>query len=217
MAYTHCFFDLDGTVVNSAPGITSSVQYALSKCGIEPPDASELLGFIGPSLMYGFSHFYNMNEEDARRAVNYYREIYSAGGMFKCEPYAGIRELLEALTSNGIVCVLATGKPHIYANQILKHWELDRYFSFVSGPELDGTRDPKHEVIAYAMENLGLTDPSKILMIGDRDNDVLGAKHHGMDCAGVLWGFGSREELLTAGAKAVYTSPMELQKAILNG
>ena len=215
MKYTHCFFDLDGTLVNSAPGITSSVQYALQKCGIEPPPAEELLGFIGPSLMYGFSHFYNMNEEESRRAVNFYREIYTAGGMFKCEPYGGIRALLDALREKGIVCVLATGKPHIYANQILKHWKLDDYFSFVSGPELDGTRDPKHEVIAYAMEHLHLTDVSKILMIGDRDNDVLGAKHHGMDCAGVLWGFGTREELLGAGAIAVYDSPKALQNAIL--
>lgn len=215
MKYTHCFFDLDGTLVDSAPSITSSVQYALQKCGIEPPPAQELLCFIGPSLMYSFSHFFHMSEEESRRAVDYYREIYSAGGMFKCEPYEGIKALLDALRANDITCVLATSKPHIYANQILKHWNLDEYFRFVSGPELDGTRDPKDEVIAYAMEHLHLNDPSKILMIGDRSHDVLGAKKNKMDCAGVLWGFGTQEELLSAGAIAVYDTPKALQNALL--
>ncbi len=216
MKYTHCFFDLDGTLVDSSAGITASVQYALKKCGLQPPPAKELFCFIGPSLMYSFSHFYHMNEAESRRAVNYYREIYNTEGILRCQPYPGIFELLETLRANGIRCAVATGKPHVYANRILQHWRLDPYFDFVSGPELDGTRDPKQEVIAYAMEQLHLTDPSSVLMIGDRDHDVLGATANGMDCAGVLWGFGGKEELLKAGATALYDSPQSLLKALIS-
>lgn len=210
MHYTHAFFDLDGTITNSAPGITHSVQYALQKMGIEPPPTEKLLGFIGPPLTWGFSHFFGMNEEDSQRAVSYYREYYRAGGMLECEVYDGIKQTLSELQAAGIVCVLATCKPHLFASKILEHFSLDRYFSLVSGPEMDGTRGEKHEVIAHAMQSLGLTDPTRILMIGDRDNDVLGAARNGIDCAGVLWGFGSDRELSDAGAKFLCKEPLEL-------
>ena len=214
MKYTHLFFDLDGTVTNSAPGITHSVQYALQKSGIEPPPADQLHGFIGPPLTWGFSHFFGMNEEESKQAVVYYREYYRAGGMLECDVYDGIPKALEKLNEMGYVCVLATCKPHIYANPILQNFGLDKYFSLVSGPELDGTRGEKHEVIAHAMEILGLTDPKKILMIGDRDNDVLGSAHHGIDCAGALWGFGSEEELTGAGAKLLCKTPAHLLEVL---
>lgn len=211
MQYTHVFFDLDGTVINSAPGITHSVQYALKKMGIEPPTADKLLGFIGPPLTWSFSHFFGMSNEESKRAVEFYREYYRAGGMLECQIYDGIPALLELLNNTGIVCVLATCKPHDFANAILAHYGLDRYFAFVSGPEMDGTRGEKHEVIAHAMQALGLTDPSLILMVGDRDNDVLGAAHHGIDCAGALWGFGSADELTGAGAKIICRTPADVQ------
>ena len=215
MRYTHAFFDLDGTLTDSAQGIVHSVQYALRGMGIDPPPDEALTGFIGPPLLWGFSHYFGMTEEESQRAVALYREYYTAGGMLENRVYEGLPELLEALTDVGVTCVLATSKPHVYASAILRHFGLDRYFSFVSGPELDGTRDPKHEVIAYAMEHLHLTDPSKILMIGDRDNDAIGASYHGMDCVGALWGFGTQKELLDAGAIAVYDSPSALHKALL--
>ena len=210
MNYTHCFFDLDGTVIDSSPGITQSVQYALRKCGLEAPPANELLGFIGPALSWSFSHFFGMDSEESARAVSYYRENYRAGGMLHCRVYDGLESLLQQLTAIGVVCVLATCKPHCFANQILQHFGLDRYFAFVSGPELDGTRGEKHEVIAYAMEQLGLTDPTKILMIGDRASDVTDAKRLGVDGAGVLWGFGSKEELTEVGAVALCQAPAEI-------
>ena len=210
MKYTHCFWDLDGTVIDSSPGITQSVQYALRKSGIESPPADELLGFIGPALSWSFSHFFGMNEADSQRAVAYYRENYRAGGMLNCRVYDGIEALLERLTQGGIVCVLATCKPHCFANAILQHFGLDRFFTFISGPELDGTRGEKHEVIAYAMEQLGLTDPSEILMIGDRASDVTDAKMLGVDAVGVLWGFGTKKELTDAGAVALCSSPEQI-------
>ena len=210
MKYTHCFFDLDGTVTNSAPGITHSVQYALKKSGIQPPPQSQLLGFVGPPLVWSFSHFFGRSREESLRAVDYYREYYRAGGMLECEVYGGIPELLRELNAQGVICVLATCKPHVYANTILEHFDLAKYFSFVSGPELDGTRNEKHEVIAYAMEHLKLSDPKRILMIGDRDNDVLGSARHGIPCAGVLWGFGDREELTSSGAAFLVEQPADI-------
>ena len=215
MKYTHCFFDLDGTVIDSSPGITHSVQYALEHMGITPPPAETLYGFIGPSLMWGFSNFYHMDEENSRRAVALYRENYSARGMYECTPYEGIEALLRALNDAHIVCVLATCKPHIYANGILRHLHLDRYFAFVSGPELDGTRDSKEEVIAYAAKHLGICDLTRSAMIGDRGSDMVGATHHAMDALGVLWGFGEREELEKAGADAICSTVSELSSMLL--
>lgn len=215
MKYRYCFFDLDGTVTDSAPGITHSVQYALKKRGIEPPPSSELLGFIGPPLVWSFSHFFGMSREESLAAVDAYREYYRAGGMLECTVYPGIPELLRTLHDAGIQCVLATCKPYVFANAILAHFDLLDSFVMVSGPEIDGTRNEKHEVIRYAMDQLAITDPSEILMIGDRDNDVLGARANGIDTYGVLWGFGSEQELMEAGAAACYRDAHSLGRAIL--
>ena len=157
-----------------------------------------------------------MNEEETQKALAFYRQYYTQKGITECEVYAGVEELLHALNQQGIVCAMATSKPHIFASEILKQKGLDRYFSFVAGPELDGTRNAKDEVIAYAMEQMHLSDPSKILMIGDRNHDTLGAKKHGLDAVGVLWGFGTREELLESGALAVFESAKELEDALLS-
>jgi phosphoglycolate phosphatase len=108
--------------------------------------------------------------------------------------------------------VLATCKPHEFANNIIKHFDLAKYFAYVSGPEMDGTRNEKHEVIEYALQNLGIPSPNAVLMVGDRRDDVVGAKKCNMDCVGVAWGFGTREELDDAGAKEVIAKPQELLK-----
>lgn len=210
MRYTYAFFDLDGTLTNSAPGITRSVQYALRKFGIKPPPEKHLTVFVGPPLAQSFSKYFGMDDEQSRTAVDYYREYYRAKGMLGNEVYEGIPSLLETLNARGVICVLATCKPHIFANKILSHFGLDKFFALVSGPELDGTRGEKHEVIAHAIEQMSIPDPRQILMIGDRDNDVLGAAHHAIDCAGVLWGFGSREELQEAGAKHLCALPHDV-------
>lgn len=214
MQYTHYFFDMDGTVINSAPGVTHSVSYALEKLGITPPPRDELLCFIGPPLEWSFSHFYGMDPETTKKALALYRECYSAGAIHECLVYDGIEALLKRVKATGGICVLATSKPHEFANPILSYLGLDKYFDFVSGPEMDGTRNAKAEVIAYAIEKMGLTDKSSILMIGDREHDTLGAKEAGVDCVGVLWGFGDADELLSTGAKAVYKTPGELADAI---
>ena len=210
MSYKYCFLDLDGTLVDSSPSITQSVQYALEKMGIEPPPAEELTCFIGPPLVDAFSKYAGMNYEDSVKATNYYREIYRAGNIFKCNVYDGIVTLLEALNRANIPCVLATCKPHEFANKILDYHDLSKYFAFVSGPEMDGTRNEKHEVISYAAEHLGISDLSKILMVGDHINDVNGARYHGIPCAGVRWGFGTEQQLLDAGAAYLCDTPADI-------
>lgn len=201
--YRYCFFDLDGTLTDSSAGILHSVTYALKKSGLTPPPEDQLFCFIGPPLVRAFAEFSGMTHEQALRAVTYYREYYPEKGIFECTVYPGIRALLERLRAEGTVCVLATCKPHVFAKRILEHFSLDEYFAFVSGPEFDGTRNEKGEVIAYAMEQLGIRDPKQVLMIGDRRDDVCGAAANGIDTAGAAWGFGSRKELEEAGAIAV--------------
>jgi len=215
MKYTHAFFDLDGTLTDSAPGIINSVAYALRKLGIQVPPKDQLTCFIGPPLSWSFSTYFGLNEAEAQRAVDTYREYYRAGGMLENSVYDGIPALLSRLKNDGIVCVVATSKPHIFANRILEHFSLNGYFSLVSGPELDGTRGEKDKVIAYALDRLGLHDTSKVLMIGDREHDVLGAKKISMDCAGVLWGFGSEDELVRAGATYLCHTPSDVAELFL--
>ena len=208
----YCFFDLDGTIVDSSRGIINSINYALRKMELPLFEAHETKDFIGPPLAAAFCKTRCLSEEDGLLALNYYRENYRAGGIFECDVYDGIRDLLDALKRAGVTCVLATCKPHEFAKQILVYHKLDRYFSFVSGPEMNGERGEKDEVIAYAVEKLKIDDASSVLMIGDRAGDVLGAKRNGMECAGALWGFGSEEELLEAGAVALCVHPLEILK-----
>lgn len=208
--YQYCFWDLDGTLTDSAPGITHSVRYAMEKMGQPLVPDKDLTCFIGPPLLYSFSHFLGLSPDDSQRAVDYYRECYRAGAMLECNVYGGVRETLEELNKRGVICVLATCKPHEFANRIIEHFDLKKYFSFVSGPEMDGTRNEKHEVIAYAMENLGIPSPDTVLMVGDRRDDVVGAARCQMDCVGVRWGFGTEEELREAGAVGIISRPDEL-------
>ena len=208
--YQYCFWDLDGTLTDSAPGITHSVRYAMEQMGKPVPPEKDLTCFIGPPLLYSFENYLGLSPKDSQTAVDHYRVCYRAGAMLECNVYDGVRETLEELNRRGIICVLATCKPHEFANKIIEHFDLKKYFSFVSGPEMDGTRNEKHEVIAYALENLGIPSPTSVLMVGDRRDDVVGAARCNMDCIGVEWGFGTREELVTAGAMQVISKPQEL-------
>ena len=207
---TYCFFDLDGTITDSAPGITGSVRYAMNKMGKALPDGLDLRCFIGPPLLYGFATFCGLSDTDAARAVELYRENYRAGGMLDCRVYDGITTVLDTLSKRGVTLVLATCKPHEFATRILAHFDLLHYFAFVSGPEMDGTRNTKAEVIAYALEHFNVTDKGSVLMVGDRADDVIGARANGIDCAGVLWGFGTREELERAGALTVLNETTDI-------
>lgn len=198
--YQNILFDLDGTLTDPGIGITNSAMYALEKWNIKVAERSELYKFIGPPLRDSFMNFYGFSEEQAKEAIVYYREYFKDKGIFENEVYPGIVELLQQLKASGKKIVLATSKPEEFAIRILKHFELFDYFDFVGGAYMDGIRNKKGEVIQYALESAGITDLSTTVMIGDREHDIIGAKENGLDSIGVLFGYGSREELTEAGA-----------------
>jgi phosphoglycolate phosphatase len=209
--YEYIFFDLDGTLTDPGIGITNSVAHALRRFGIEPPERQELYKFIGPPLRGSFAKYYGMSEEDSTLAVEYYREYYRDRGIFENRVYDGIREVLEKLTAEGKKLVLATSKPILYAHQILEHFDLSRYFYFEAGANMDDSRTNKADVIAFALDECKLWDKTdKILMVGDREHDVLGAKAHGIAALGVTFGYGSAEELKEAGASRIVDSPLDI-------
>ena len=210
----YIFFDLDGTLTDSGPGIVHSVAYALRKLGVEPPEPEKLRPFIGPPLLWSFAHFYGFDEEKCREGVRLYREYFTAGGMFENSVYPGIPEALERLRAAGFRLAVATSKPELFSKQIISHFGLDGSFEAVCGAAMDETRTEKADVIRYALETLGVT-AGESLMVGDREHDVLGAKAVGLSCVGALWGYGSREELTNAGASALAETPQEMTELIL--
>lgn len=201
--YDVLLFDLDGTLTDPSVGITNSVMYALRHMGVEPPERRALYKFIGPPLMDSFAQEYGFSQEEARQAISWYREYFQDRGIFENAPYPGIADVLHALRGTGKRLLVATSKPEIFARRILERFGLIDAFEFVAGANLDETRTRKHEVIAYALETCGICEKDSAVMIGDREHDVLGARREGLDCIGVLYGFGSREELLGAGAIAL--------------
>lgn len=211
----YIFFDLDGTLTDPMLGITSSVQYALAKFGISVRYLKELIPFIGPPLAQSFQQFYGFSEEQAKEAVEYYREYFSPKGIFENEIYPGIPQLLRALYDTGFDLAVTTSKPRVYAERILKHFGIDEYFTLVAGSELDGTRVKKDEVIRYALDAYGI-EGKKALMIGDRMHDMEGAAACGVESVGVLYGYGSREELTAAGAAHLVESVKELREFLFS-
>ena len=201
--YDIVLFDLDGTLIDSERGITNCATYALSKFGIRIDDPLTLRPFIGPPLFDSFSKTYGFSDEDALKAVGYYREHFKEKGIYEFTLYNGIEELLARLKSAGKTLILATSKYELYAKQIISHLGFDKYFSLSVGSCKDGSRAAKAEVIAYALETYGVTDYSRAVMIGDRKHDIIGAKQVGIDSIGVLYGFGTREELESHGATYV--------------
>lgn len=209
-AYEYCFFDLDGTIIDSSDGITHSVCYALDKFGISETDRNKLFAFIGPPLTDSFEQFYGFSGDRCMEAVKYYREYYRVKGIYENQVYHGLEEVLRELKQRGKVLVVATSKPEVFAREIIEYYHLDQYFDYVAGMELDGRRGTKAEVIEYALEICGVTDRTKVLMIGDRKYDMEGARSAGIDALGVLYGFGSRAELNLAGADYIAESVMDI-------
>ena len=206
------FFDLDGTLTDSAPGIIHSVQYALKKYGIEAEE-NDLRSFIGPPLVHSFQERFGFDHDKALEAVAYYREYFTAGGMFENSVYPGVEEMLQKLKEDGLMLAVATSKPELFSKQILEHFALTRYFDFIGGAAMDETRTTKVEVLSYALQELQV-DPAKAVMIGDRENDMEAASLLGTESIGVLYGYGSKEELANAGAKVFADTPMDICRII---
>ena len=211
----YILFDLDGTLTDPAEGITNSVAYALRRYGIEVSDNSTLNCFIGPPLTDSFEKFFGFSHEDAVDAVEVYREYYKPSGIFENKVYDGITDVLSRLKAAGKHVIMATSKPEFFACQIAEHFGFDCWFDLIAGSTLDGSRVKKHDVIEYALERYGITERDECIMIGDRLHDIEGAKKSMMKSIGVLWGYGSREELEAAGADFICESVADLFDMII--
>ena len=205
------YFDLDGTLTDPKPGITRSIQYALKQLDHHTiPTEDELTWCIGPPLRASFVTLLGA-DHSADRAVALYRERFADVGLYENGVYDGIGEVLTALCASGHRLFVATSKPHVFAERIIDHFGLRGHFERVFGSELDGTRVDKSHLLEYALKQASV-NPAKTLMIGDRSHDMVGARNNGMKGIGVLYGYGSRDELLGAGAEHVCATP----GAILN-
>ncbi len=211
--YDYILFDLDGTMTDPGVGITNSVAYALEKMGVTVEDKTPLYKFIGPPLMESFSQFYGFTPEQTEQAILYYREYYTDKGMFENVVYEGMEDLLKTLHATGKKLVVATCKLEEFAMQVLEHFDMAKYFHFIAGSSKDNTRIQKDEVIAYALETCGINKASAV-MIGDREHDILGAKKTGLDVIGVLYGYGSKDELANAGATVFAETVGDIQKLV---
>lgn len=216
--YKYILFDLDGTLTNPKEGITKCVQYALKYFNIDEPNLDNLTKFIGPPLHESFERFYNFSKEDAKLAVEKYRERFSTIGLFENGVYDGIKELLEALKKDGRILAVATSKPEVFSLRILEKYNLKDYFDVICGSELDGRRTVKAEVIEEVFNRLSLKDDEKssVVMIGDREHDILGAKACKISSIGVKFGYSEENELENAGADFIVETVEDLKNLLLS-
>ena len=202
MKYRYLLFDLDGTLTDSAPGITRCAGYALEKMGVGRQDPETLRSFIGPPLTDSFMELCGMTRDEADRAVELYRERYREKGIFEQQLYEGIRELLQDLQGEGRILIVASSKPEVYVRSILERFGIAKYFHHIVGATLDGRLSAKKEILeeVFARCEEAGRDPSKVIMIGDRRYDVEGAVSMNIDSIGVYYGFADPGELEMAGA-----------------
>lgn len=203
-------FDLDGTLTDPFQGITKCIIHALSALGRPLPPREDLKWCIGPPLKNSFASLLASDDDNlTEKAVSIYRERFRTVGLFENEIYKDIPDVLKALSNNGHMLYIATSKPTIYAKQIIEHFDLQRYFMNIYGSELDGTRSDKTSLISHILLTEGINS-SDAVMIGDRKYDMLGARANGVCGLGVLWGYGTLDELDTSGAHACIKQPKEL-------
>lgn len=213
--YETILFDLDGTIIDSEEGIINSAIYALAKFGINTADRSSLRKFIGPPLHRSFELFYGFSAEKAALAVDFYREYYADKGVFEYSVYDGMELLFKKLKSEGKTLVLATSKYEYFAKKVIEHLGFSDYFDFIAGSCKNGERSEKAEVISYVLRSLKITDKQKVLMIGDRMHDIIGAGTVGIDSIGVLYGFGNYNELSENGATYIAQNAEDIYRFIM--
>ena len=213
--FQYILFDLDGTLTDSGEGITKAVQYALKHFGIDVPNITDLNKFIGPPLKDSYKRYYGFDEEKAQEGLMKFREYYEDKGLFENKVYDGIEEVLKTLKENGKTLIVATSKPEVHAKTILEHFGLAKYFDFIGGADLEETRVKKGDVIKYALKEAGVDDFSKVIMIGDREHDIIGGKENNLKTIGVLYGFGDVVELTQARADFIAKEPKDILDILL--
>lgn len=203
-------FDLDGTLTDSYEGITRCIAHSLNTLGRTPPPQASLRWCIGPPLKHSFATLLDSADEKlVNEALTLYRERFGTVGLFENEVYSGVPDTLDALQQMGHTLFVATSKPSVYAKRIIDHFGLRRYFNGVYGSELDGRLGDKKSLIGHILQTESI-EISRAAMVGDREHDMTGAKANGVVGLGVLWGYGTREELEVSGAHACFNSPQDL-------
>ncbi|MBP5492921.1 MAG: HAD-IA family hydrolase [Clostridiales bacterium] len=212
--YSYILFDLDGTLTDSGPGIMNGFAYAIEKMGGEVTDRAMLRKFVGPPLQDSFGKILGYGPEDTEKAIVYYRQYYfEKGGALENVVYPGIEKLLSDLKAEGKKLIVATSKSERGTNLVLEHFDLKKYFDFVATAN-DEDRPHKSDVIRYAFSECDITNPAQAVMVGDRENDVTAARTVGIDCIGVLYGYGDEEELTTAGATYLAQTAEDVKRIV---
>jgi len=209
-------FDLDGTLTDPREGIVACLKYALLGLGHDCPSDLDLARFIGPPLKESFAVLlHTADRKQINAAVELYRQRFSSKGMLENTVYPGIHSALTTLRGRGALLFVTTSKPRVFAERIVEHFGLKEYFCAVYGSELDGTRSDKGDLIAHVLQAESLS-PHSTVMVGDRAHDILGAKAHAVFPIGVLWGYGSSDELIAAGATTLCAKPETLDNMLLS-
>lgn len=216
MTLSNILFDLDGTLTEPALGITNCYRFALESLGRPAPAQSDLLKFIGPPMRENFAGILATDDKELiERAVAFYRERFSRAGLYENEVYAGVREMLAGLRAAGLRLFVATSKVTEYSVRVVEHFDLAGFFVSVHGATPDGSLDDKAVIVARLLREEAI-DPSESVMVGDREHDISAARQNGVRSIGVTYGYGSREELTTAGADFICHTPAEVAALLLS-
>ena len=213
----YLLFDLDGTLTESGEGIIRSVQYALDKFGIKENNTEQLRRFVGPPLVDSFMRHYGFSREKALEAVDIYRERFGTIGIFENTLYPGVEEMLQRLKSEGFILSVASSKPEHYVCQILDHFKITEFFDEVVGATMDEKRLTKTQVLEEVLKRLDLYErKEEILMIGDTEHDICGAREHGIECVVVTYGYGDPEKMKAEKPLKIVDSVEELERYLLS-
>lgn len=214
-SYDYVIFDFDGTVVDTGEGIIKSLQYSFEQMGREIPDMSDLKKFIGPPIHYSYTHFYGVSEEEVGEYIKKYRERYKVKGIYECVLYDGMKELLCELKRRGVKLGIASSKPEHLIYSVADYLEITDMFDAIVGVQIDDSNhSTKTGLVLDAMDKLGATDKSKVLMVGDRCFDIDGAAGAGVKSCGALWGYGNEEEFKAHKADFIISEPSEVLNLI---
>ena len=212
--YDYILFDLDGTLNDSKPGIIECIAYALEKENV--PYTNQILDkMVGPPFRVSMHDFLGLEMPEIEKLIGIYRGVYEEYGYKNCKVFEGVEQMLSALKNAGKVLGVATSKPIKFTQMIMRDFDLGKYFDYVAGASSDASKEAKSDVIQGALENLGVKDKSKVLMVGDRLYDIEGAHMQGIDCAAVLYGYGSKEEFEEYKAEYILAAPDDVVKLVL--
>ncbi len=213
--YDVILFDLDGTLTNPERGLVEGFVYAFKKLGISYGEKESLKCFIGPPLHEEWQRVFGFTPEESANAIKIFREYYDVFGWWDNIPYEGIHSMLSELKKRGKTLAVATSKPEDTAKRVLNLFDLAKYFDFIGGALRSTARDKKSDVINYVLNSLGAHDKANVVLVGDRKFDAEGAAASGIDSVGVLWGHGSREEILSSGFVTWVETPAELIEILI--